>query len=132
MDKKQFHHIGVACNNIETERLGWESLGYVAEGARFEDPLQGVAGIFMTGPGPRIELLEDLPGSETLNPFLRSGTKMYHQAFFVRDLASSLANFQRHKAKVLSGPKPAVAFEGRCVAFVMLPTRLIIELIEKE
>ncbi|WP_217644521.1 VOC family protein [Roseovarius tolerans] len=128
----RFHHIGVACRRIECEQRGWAALGYAPEGARFEDPLQGVAGIFMKGSGPRVELLEELPGSETLTPFLEVGTKMYHQAFEVPDLDRGMAHLQHYRAKALSPPKPAVAFGGRRVVFLMLPTRLIAELIEME
>lgn len=128
----RFHHIGVACRRIENEQRGWTALGYVPDGDRFEDPLQGIAGLFMTGPGPRVELLEELPGSDTLTPFLEAGTKMYHQAFEVPDLEKTLAYLQQQRAKALSSPKPAIAFGGRRVVFVMLPTRLIAEFIEME
>lgn len=125
-----FHHIGVACRRIETEQRGWRTLGYAPEGDRFEDPLQGIAGLFMTGPGPRVELLEELPGSDTLTPFLEAGTKMYHQAFEVPDLEKAVAFLQQQRAKALSPPKPAIAFGGRRVVFMMLQTRLIAEFIE--
>lgn len=128
----QFHHIGVACRRIDSEQRGWSAFGYAPEGGRFEDPLQGIAGLFMTGPGPRIELLEGLPGSDTLTPFLEAGTKMYHQAFEVPELEEATDFLQQQRAKTLSPPKPAVAFGGRKVVFMMMPTRLIAELIEME
>jgi len=127
-----FHHVGVACRSLQVERVGWESLGYSQEGDAFEDLLQGVAGMFLTGPGPRVELLENLDGSDTITPFLEVGTKMYHQAFEVQHLGDAMTLLQTHRAKVLSPRKPACAFNGREVAFMMMPTRLIIELIEME
>ncbi|MDG1432280.1 MAG: VOC family protein [Paracoccaceae bacterium] len=125
-----FHHIGVACLRIDREIAHWSALGYGQEGDRFEDPLQGVAGIFMTGPGPRMELLQELPGSDTLTPFLAAGTRMYHQAFEVPEFENAISYMAGHRARVLSPPKPAVAFGGRQVVFMMQPNRAIVELIE--
>ena len=51
-------------------------LGYKPEGNRFSDARQGVAGLFLVGGGPRLELLEPLDDSDTLLPWLKSGTRM--------------------------------------------------------
>lgn len=125
----RFHHIGVACRALHIERRGWESLGYVQEGDTFADPVQGVSGLFMTGPGPRVELLAPLDGSETLAPFLAAGTKMYHQAYETPDLAVASDALKAQRAKVICPPVPSVAFGGRHIMFLILPTTLIVELI---
>jgi len=44
-----FHHIGVACPNLEREVRALEALGYAGESAHFADPLQKVRGCFVTG-----------------------------------------------------------------------------------
>ena len=129
-DTFRFHHIGVACRRIETEERGWIALGYSREGDRFEDPQQGIAGVFIAGPGPRMELLEELPGSDTLTPFLDAGTKMYHHAYEVPKLELAEEILRQYRGKVISPPKPAVAFGGRRVVFMILPNRMITELIE--
>ncbi len=126
----RFHHIGVACRSIAFERRGWEILGYRQEGEPFSDPLQGISGLFMSGPGPRMELLEPLSGAETLSPFLKAGIKMYHQAYETHDLKADMETLRNMRAKVVSPPKPAIAFNGRHVTFLILPNSLIIELIE--
>ena len=51
VDLFRFHHIGIACSQVDREIAHWVALGYCQEGGQFEDALQGVAGIFMTGPG---------------------------------------------------------------------------------
>ena len=68
-----FHHLGYACFDIKTEVKNFSFLGYKMEGNIFCDETQGVAGCFLEGPGPRIELLENLPGSETLSPWIEIG-----------------------------------------------------------
>jgi methylmalonyl-CoA/ethylmalonyl-CoA epimerase len=129
-----FHHVGVACENIavETERLA--PMGYVVEGDRFDDPLQGVRGIFLGGQTPRLELLEPLPGHESgvLQPWLRQGAKLYHLAYETAGLDASIQRLREQGAKLVVAPVPAVAFGGRPIAFVMLRNRLLVELIARE
>ncbi len=125
-----FHHLGLACRSIDRERRHLEMLGYTPEGESFEDPQQGVRGCFLVGPGPRLELLEPLPDSSTLEPFLARGVKMYHQAFETPTFDDTLHGYLTQRARLVSPPKPAVAFHGRRVAFLILPNMLIVELIE--
>jgi methylmalonyl-CoA/ethylmalonyl-CoA epimerase len=126
-----FHHIGVACKDINKELDSVKFLGYQLAGDFFSDPIQGVRGCFLNGPGPTLELLEDLPGSSTIKPWIDKGIKMYHLAFEATDLNSSIDSFKRNGALLVSVPKPSVAFDGREICFLMLKTRQLIELIEK-
>lgn len=127
----RFHHIGVATESIAHDEAVYATLGYEREGDEFVDPGQGVRGVFIVGPGPRLELLEPHEGSETLEPWLQAGSRLYHQAYEVDDLAESLISARKRlRAHVLRAPLPAPAFGGRSVSFVMLPNRAVIELIE--
>jgi RimJ/RimL family protein N-acetyltransferase len=66
-----FHHLGIATKSINEARHGFELLGYQEE-ASFSDDKQGVKGLFMTSKNqPRIELLENLSGSNVLNSWLK-------------------------------------------------------------
>lgn len=125
-----FHHIGVACRALDVEARPLLAMGYVQEAHDFVDPLQGIRGRFLVGPGPRLELLQPIDDSDTLNPFLAHGIKMYHQAFETPDLDAALAFFRARRARVVSPPKPAVAFAGRHVTFLSLPTLMIVELVQ--
>lgn len=129
-----FHHVGVACADIEAEAIRFEPLGYVAEGPVFADPLQGVRGIFLAGQSPRLELLEPLAGSDggVLAPWLKQGIKLYHLAYETRSLSQSIEELRRDRAKLVVAPISAVAFGGREIAFLMLPNRMLIELIARE
>lgn len=128
----RFHHLGVACSDLDREAASWASLGYAAESQDFEDPLQGIAGRFLAGPGPRLELLMPLPGSDTLEPVLRAGRKVYHQGFETRRLEDDIARLRADRAKLVRPPMPAVAFGGRQIAFLMLANAFMVELIEAE
>jgi len=129
-----FHHVGVACTDIEAESARLAPLGYRFEREPFADPRQGVRGVFLVGQAPRLELLEPLPGREdgVLAPWLAASIKLYHLAYETPDLASAIAHLRKSRAKVVVEPVPAVAFDGRDIAFLLLPNRLLIELIERD
>lgn len=128
----EFHHIGYATASIAREQSMFMFLGYRIEGEVFADERQGVAGCFMVGPGPRIELLENLPGANTLTPWLNGGARMYHLAYWVDRLDEALEWAGSQRARVVVQPVPAPAFGGRRIAFVMFRNGLMLEFIQRE
>jgi methylmalonyl-CoA/ethylmalonyl-CoA epimerase len=130
-DGYQFHHIGYATKSIEQDCSIFHFLGYQIEGDIFTDPLQGVKGVFLTGFGPRIELLENLPNSEILTPWIIAGIKMYHLAYCVEDLPTAIDWARTHRAKIISPPLPSIAFGGKLITFVIFRNGLMLELIEQ-
>jgi len=127
----EFHHLGYATKSIEESMGFFAFLGYVQEGDRFVDHSQGVAGCFLTGPGPRIELLENLPGVETLTPWITAGVKIYHFAYLVEDLDQAITAARQQSAKVIVPPVPATAFDLRRICFVIYRSGMVVEFIEK-
>jgi methylmalonyl-CoA/ethylmalonyl-CoA epimerase len=128
----RFHHVGIACRDLRREQDGLEPLGYAPVGERFSDPRQGITGLFLEGPGPRLELLAALEGSDTLDPWLAGRAKMYHLAYEVPDLAAAIDAASGAGCRIISGPTPAVAFGERGICFVMLRTLFLVEFIEAE
>jgi methylmalonyl-CoA/ethylmalonyl-CoA epimerase len=126
----RFHHVGLACRDLDTEQEGLRGLGYAPVGEPFRDPRQGIAGVFVEGLGPRLELLAPLENSAVLDPWLRGGSRMYHLAYEVTDLEGAMSVAESAGARRVSEPLPAVAFDERRIAFVMLRVRLLVELIE--
>ena len=126
----RFHHLGLACRDLARESASWTGLGYRLEGEVFLDPLQKIRGCFLVGPGPRLELLTPEGDGSPIEGYLARGTKIYHQAFETDAFASDLDGLTARGRKVTAGPIPAVAFGGRNIAFVLLPTLNLIELIE--
>ena len=127
-----FHHLGVACRSIEKEASAWLDIGYRQEGEIFSDTTQGVRGMFLTGPGPRLELLEDLPDRTTVAPWLEKGCKFYHTAYDVSDLDAEVLRLEQLRARIVVKPVPAIAFGNRRVCFLLLKNFSLIELIESE
>lgn len=126
----KFHHVGYATDGIAREKEFFSILGYVQEGEIFSDPAQGVAGCFLVGPGPRVELLENLSGAQTLTPWLNASIKIYHFAYFVDDMDEALRWAHSQRARVIASPIPAIAFSNRHISFVMLRNGLMIEFIQ--
>ena len=126
-----FHHVGVATKSIEKELPLYTLLGYEREGDFFEDPLQGICGLFLTAKDhPRLELLENLPGSHTLDTQLKANQKLYHTAYYVGDIEKAVEVCTRNRARVISPQKESVYF-GKRICFLLLPNMGMIELLEK-
>jgi methylmalonyl-CoA/ethylmalonyl-CoA epimerase len=125
-----FHHIGLACRNIDSEMPGLRQLGYTAEGDAVEDPLQQVRVQFFTGGGPRIELVVPTTADSPVSGLIKRGTRLYHLAYVVPDLDAAVAELERERFRCVSLPAPAVAFGMRRIVFLLSDTGMLIELIE--
>lgn len=132
LDTLQFHHIGVACSNIQRELQSYQLLGYISSGEDlFEDLQQGVRGLFLTMKGaPTLELLENLQGSSTLDAWIKRGQKLYHIAYCVKDIEGVLSALLADRAKMVSPLKESTYFKKQ-ICFLMLPNRQLVELIEE-
>ncbi len=125
----RFHHLGVACRDLDAEEAGFAMLGYVREGPEFADPTQGICGRFLIGPGPRLELLRNLGEPGVLSDWIRKGVRFYHLAYETDALEDSAAALVAAGAKQVAAAVPAVAFAGRRIAFYMLRNLTLVELI---
>jgi methylmalonyl-CoA/ethylmalonyl-CoA epimerase len=128
----EFHHIGIACRDLDNEMRRMMVLGYSAERCDFVDPIQGVKGRFLVGGGPRLELLVECELSGVLTPWLTVGVKLYHMAYATTDFDFEFARLCQGGAKIIVKPVQAVAFGGKRIAFLMLPSLLLVELIERQ
>jgi methylmalonyl-CoA/ethylmalonyl-CoA epimerase len=125
----RFHHVGIATTSIESFANRLNELSSNSVGS-FEDPLQGVRGMFIEIGNINLEILEPLDGDATLMPWLTVGNRMYQIAFEVDDLNEELATARENKIRIVREAHPAVAFDGRRVAFMMPAPGILIELIE--
>ena len=130
LENLTFHHLGYATNKIEDEIEYFFKLGYELESDFFEDELQGIRGCFLVGNGPRLELLENLSNSKTLDPWLESKIKMYHIAYTTKNLNFSINLAKENKGKLIAPPTTSIAFKGNQIAFVSFRNAPLLELIE--
>lgn len=125
-----FHHLGLACLDLDAEAAPWLALNYRQEGPDFEDALQRVRGRFLIGSGPRLELVCPLTPVAPITGTIARGTKLYHQGFTTTHLDEAMEALRSIGAKRMAAPAPAVAFAGSRIAFLVLPNMNLIELIE--
>jgi methylmalonyl-CoA/ethylmalonyl-CoA epimerase len=78
------------------------------------------------------ELVAPLAGASQspIERILEKGNTSYHICYETTDLEATLARFVAEGAMHISGPVAAPAFGGRRIAWLLLPTRHIIELLE--
>jgi methylmalonyl-CoA/ethylmalonyl-CoA epimerase len=101
-------------------------------GPLIEDPLQKVRVAFIEVPGGRIELIEPATEDSPVREILKKrGSSHHHVCFEVENLDSQLLACSKVRMLVVSPPKPAVAFAGRRIAFVMGRDLLLWELLEQ-
>jgi len=125
-----FHHVGVAVRDINTAVVQFQTLfGAVAESEVIHDEAQHVRLQFVKTGELLIELLEPDGTPSPLDGLIKRGVAIYHTCHEVNDLDATLEHLRASGAKVVSPPKPAVAFDHRRVAFVM-SQGLMVELLE--
>ena len=128
----EFHHIGIATKDIEKEFKNFVMLGYTKESYFDGDKNQGVKGLFITAKKqPKLELLENLKDSTTLDYWLKQGIKMYHFGYIVSDIEKAFDIFTtKLRAKVVSPMKVSQYF-GKRICFLILNNMFMVELIEE-
>jgi methylmalonyl-CoA/ethylmalonyl-CoA epimerase len=128
---RSFHHLGIASKSILVDIASLTHQGYQVVSELIEDPLQGVRVQFMEGGGPRIELVTPLNPSSPgpLAAIFASNIKIYHWAFEVPDIDIEIARLREARCRLISPCKPAVAFDGRSIAFLIQPNSMLLELI---
>ena len=74
-----------------------------------------------------------LPNGDTpeFDGFLwEKGTGLHHVCYEVEDLERGMAEMKTRGAIIARRPKPAVAFQGRRIAWMLTAEKLLVELLE--
>jgi methylmalonyl-CoA/ethylmalonyl-CoA epimerase len=132
----RLHHIGYVVDSIKDSAPGFiRSLNAIWDEVVFADPGQKVKVTFLQGaPGDAlIELVEpdadDAPVSLHLK---KNGPGLHHLCYEVNALENAMADLRAKGALLAKPPKPAVAFEGRRIAWLLTGEKLLLELLEVE
>jgi methylmalonyl-CoA/ethylmalonyl-CoA epimerase len=126
-----FHHIGIACRDIDKTREFYLGLGYTASPI-VDDPLQHVRICFLDKEGaPRLELLQPLDDqSPVARTLATAGVTPYHFCYEVRNIDEAIAALRTKRFLLVSGPVPACALCDRRIAFLYNKNNGLIELVE--
>ena len=130
----RFHHVGFVVASIEQAMPGFvRSMAALWDGRVIHDPLQKVKVAFLTtrAEDPQIELVEPAGEDSPVSGFLARGGGLHHVCYEVGDLGGQLDEFRSRGAVIAKRPKPAVAFGGRRIAWVITAEKLLVELLEE-
>lgn len=126
-----YHHIGIACSDIDATAQQYEALGY-KKGLKIIDELQNIEICFLEHDSmPRLELLgavnEKSPVVQTLQ---KNGTSPYHICYTVENIDESIKALKKQRFLVVAKSKPACALENHNVAFLYHKDVGLIELLQ--
>jgi methylmalonyl-CoA/ethylmalonyl-CoA epimerase len=131
----RLHHMGFVVADIATTMPAFvRSMAAQWDGKIFEDPLQKAKVAFLTTrPGDaQIELVQPVGDDSPVRRFLQERGGMHHLCYEVANLEAELKAFRSRGASIASRPKPAVAFGGRRIAWVITSEKFLVELLEEK
>jgi methylmalonyl-CoA/ethylmalonyl-CoA epimerase len=133
----EIHHIGMVVKDINehyTKYFG-KALKCGELSQIYKDEKIGVNVAFVNLNNKiYLEFVEPLNDKSPVHNFLQKrGQSLHHLCFEVDDIEAECSNMQKESYFVTMSPTPAVAFNGRKVAFLLSKeANYLIELLEKE
>ena len=128
-------HVGVAVPSLGPAAEALTDLfGYKVVSGPYDDPIQKVTVLFLAKTErdvAEIELIAPLGEDSPIQSMLaKSGGGAYHLCFETNDIDGALEHAKKNGCIVVSAPVPAVAFEGRRIAWIYTRSRQLFELVE--
>jgi methylmalonyl-CoA/ethylmalonyl-CoA epimerase len=81
--------------------------------------------------GAQFELVQPLTPDSPVAGFLKKGGGLHHLCYEVDDLDQQIKWMKSQRVALVSSPKPAVAFDGRRIAWMLTREFLLIEYLER-
>jgi methylmalonyl-CoA/ethylmalonyl-CoA epimerase len=132
--EKRVHHIGYLVSSISAMVEDFiETLSFQWDGRIVLDPLQKVRVTFLRSnlQQPSVELIEPSGADSPVHSFLRRGIGFHHICLEVADIENELDQARCRGGLVAKAPLPAVALDGRRIAWVYTRARMLIEYLAK-
>jgi methylmalonyl-CoA/ethylmalonyl-CoA epimerase len=130
------HHTGFVVASIAESIERWRTtLSAISISETFQDDTQGARVAFLEfapGGSTMLELVEPVTPESPTGRFLQKGGGLHHLCFEVDDLEEQIRAMKARKAMLIRHPKPAVAFEGRRIAWMVTRDKLLVEYIERK
>jgi methylmalonyl-CoA/ethylmalonyl-CoA epimerase len=108
------------------------TLGAAWSGEVFHDPIQKVKVAFFStaAAGAQIELVEPAAHDAPVRAFLEKGGGLHHLCYEVEDCETALRGIREQQGVIVKRPNPAVAFNGRRIAWALTKEKLLLEFLE--
>jgi methylmalonyl-CoA/ethylmalonyl-CoA epimerase len=134
MQNFTIHHIGIAVRKMNEAIPIYKKLfNYDVTSGPFDDPIQKVSVCFLSrGEGDTVlELVAPIAADSPVHQILKKGLGTYHICYQVPDIRAAIDHLTGEGCMLLSDPVPAVAFDGREIAWLATPTNLLVELLQE-
>ncbi len=130
-----FHHLGVAVPDLDDAITTYESIfGYLLTAGPFADPVQQACVCFLQpqhNGEPLIEAIAPLGEGSRVQRLIDKGAGAYHAGYETDDLDDTIADVRAKGCLLIGEPTPAVAFDGRRIAWFYTPARQLVEVVER-
>jgi methylmalonyl-CoA/ethylmalonyl-CoA epimerase len=128
-------HLGIAVPCIEEAIESYRKLfGFEIYSGPFDDVVQKVKVCFLKASHndvAEIELVAPLTATSPVSALIaRNGVIPYHLCLETSDLIGAISWAKKCGCVVISGPSPAIAFQGRRIAWICTESSQLIELLE--
>ena len=129
----KLHHIGIVVKQLEEARALYDFLGYQQRTPVIHDPVQtAYVQFFRLGEADHyIELVAPDGPTSLLAAAATKKLPFNHLCYISPDILQTCADLEANGWRLISEATPAVAFDRRKVAWLIHPTRLLIELVEQ-
>jgi methylmalonyl-CoA/ethylmalonyl-CoA epimerase len=119
----KFHHIGIACKNIEEEIAAISKIHTIInQSAIVFDKEQNALLVLLTlADGTNLELIS----GRQVETMLKKSITYYHLCFEVDDIYFEIRRLVNDGAFLISLPKHAILFDNRLVAFLQVSYGMI-------
>ena len=127
-----FHHIGVACKNINESISIYKRLGF-SVGDVIIDDIQKVRICFVNkADHPLLELVEPLNDNSPVNNILsKVGNIQYHNCYKSYTYENDIVGLKKIGFMLISKPVSAIAFNNKRICFLYNVNIGLIELVEE-
>jgi methylmalonyl-CoA/ethylmalonyl-CoA epimerase len=127
------HHVGVAVADVAEKAAFYCTLGYTIETPVIHDVTQQAYVQFLRFPGDRVylELVQPDGPSSKLTRAVEKGGGLNHVCYSTDDIDEACATLRRRGLMIIAAPVPAVAFNGRRIAWLIGRDKLLTELVER-
>jgi len=118
-----FHHIGVACKDIEQSISTIDKIFQIEEISNMVYDEKQKANLCMIKTKNNISI--ELISGDIVENLLKKGINYYHTCYMVKNIEEKIKELQYSNCVLISNPKEAILFENKKVAFLYTPFGMI-------